>query len=513
MNTHTNVVQLFYKAVNQYPTHTAIVSGNERISYTELYRQVQVAAKALSEAGLRRGDRVLVFVPMGIPLYRTVLALFHIGATAVFLDEWVSRSRLEVCCRMADCRGFVGVFKARLYAWFSPSLRRVPIRLGTSLPRTSNDTSIPMAMVDPDEVALITFTTGSTGIPKAAKRTHRFLHAQFQALIDTLSPQAWEVDVTILPIVLLLNLGVGATSVIVPYKAGKTSSRDIPNLWRQLARHAVSRITASPYFVTLLAEYALETGHTLPGLKRIVTGGAPVFPDEAKQYRQAFPATDQEIVYGSTEAEPISSVTTEALIAAGRLTGGLLVGEVYRGCEVRLIPIRDEVISCDNEEAFEALTVAQGEIGEIVVAGDHVLNAYFNNEVALRRNKIFIGEKCWHRTGDSGYIGMDGRLYLTGRCSALIYFEGSMLSPFICEYWMRSVPGVRCGTLIQTDGRLVAAIETLPRADQKSIARALYRLDLPAFRIQWMPQIPRDPRHRSKIDYELLRQQLGESSG
>src|SRR5690606_28196228 len=100
--------------------------------------------------------------------------------------------------------------------------------------------------------------------------------------------------------------------------------------------HGVSRITASPYFVTLLAEYALKTGSQLPNLKRIVTGGAPVFPDEALQYREAFPATEQEIVYGSTEAEPISSVTTETLIAAGQLTEGLLVGEVYPGAEVRL---------------------------------------------------------------------------------------------------------------------------------------------------------------------------------
>src|SRR5690606_13466254 len=272
------------------PTHTAIISGKERVSYTELHQQVQAAARALSDAGLRRGDRVLVFVPMGVPLYRTVLALFHIGATAVFLDEWVSRSRLEVCCRMADCRGFVGVFKARVYAWFLPALRRVPIWLGTSLPRTSKDNPVPMAPVDPDEVALITFTTGSTGTPKAAKRTHHFLHAQFRALIDTLSPKAGEVDVTILPIVLLLNLGVGATSVIVPYKAGKTGSRNIPNIWNQLTRHGVSRITASPYFVTLLADYALKTDSKLPSLRRVITGGAPVFPDEAQQYRKAFPA-------------------------------------------------------------------------------------------------------------------------------------------------------------------------------------------------------------------------------
>lgn len=500
----TNIVQLFYQAVARYPTHTAIVEGGKRISYDELHGQVQATAQALRKAGLRRGDRVLVFVPMGMALYRAVLALFHIGATAVFVDEWVNRSRLELCCNMADCRGFIGVLKARLYAWFSPALRNVPIRRGTSLPRQRVGEAIPVVAVAPDEVALITFTTGSTGTPKAAKRTHGFLHAQFQALLETLSPQPGEVDLTVLPIVLLLNLGVGATSVIVPYKPGKTGNRTAPQIWKQLNHQSVNRITASPYFVNLLAELAIKTGETLPSLKRIVTGGAPVFPDEAQRYLRAFPDTAVEVVYGSTEAEPISSVTAETLIAAGAPTSGLLVGNIYRNADVSIIPIKEEDIQCDAA-AFKQLVLPNGKIGEIVVTGPHVLTAYFNNEEALRRNKIFVDGRCWHRTGDSGYIGSDGQLYLTGRCSALIWWAGKLISPFICEYWMRTIPGVRCGTVIQAaGGRLVAVVETVRNADKKRIANALYQFDLPEFRIYWMPQIPRDPRHHSKLDYDKL---------
>ncbi len=500
-----NIVQLFYQAVARYPTHTAIVEGSKHVSYDELHEQVQATAFALQKAGLRRGDRVLVFVPMGMALYRTVLALFHIGATAVFVDEWVNRSRLELCCSMADCRGFIGVLKARLYAWFSPALRNVPIRRGTSLPRRRAGKAVPLADVAPEEVALITFTTGSTGTPKAAKRTHGFLHAQFHALLETLSPQPGEVDVTVLPIVLLLNLGVGATSVIVPYKPGKTGNRTAPKIWRQLNNQSVSRITASPYFVNSLAGFAVKTGEKLPSLKRIVTGGAPVFPDEAQRYLQAFPDTAVEVVYGSTEVEPISSVTAETLIAAGAPTKGLLVGNRYRHADVSIIPIKEEEIQCGDAAAFKQLALANGEVGEIVVAGPHVLTAYFNNEAALRRNKIFVDGRCWHRTGDSGYIGPDGQLYLTGRCSALIWWEGTLISPFICEYWIRTIPDVRCGTLIQAANGLVAVVETAPNADRKQVANKLRQMGLPEFRIHWVPQIPRDPRHHSKLDYDALK--------
>lgn len=500
----TNIVQLFYQAAARYPTHTAIVEGSKHLSYEELDEQVRATARALRKAGLRRGDRVLVFVPMGIALYRTVLALLHIGATAVFVDEWVNRSRLELCCRMADCRGFIGVLKARLYAWFSPALRNVPIRLGTSLHRQRAGEGIPIATVVPEEVALITFTTGSTGTPKAAKRTHGFLHAQFQALLESLSPQPGDVDVTVLPIVLLLNLGVGATSVIVTYKPGKTGDRSIPKIWKQLTRQSVSRITASPYFVNLLAEFAIKTGKKLPSLKRIVTGGAPVFPDEAHRYQRAFPGATAEIVYGSTEVEPISSVTAETLVNAGVPIKGLLVGDIYRDADVFIIPIKEADIHCDAA-AFRQLALADGEVGEIIVAGPHVLTAYFNNEAALRRNKIFVDGRCWHRTGDSGYVGPNGQLYLTGRCNALIWWEDKLISSFICEYWIRTIPGVRFGTLIQTADGLVAVVETARNADRKQVANALRQLDLPEFRIHWMPQIPRDPRHHSKIDYDTLK--------
>ncbi len=500
----TNIAQLFHRAAATYPERTAIIAGRRQVTYRQLRQQVLATAEKLQAAGLGHGDRVLVFVPMGIALYRTVLALFHIGATAVFLDEWVNRSRLESCCTLADCRGFIGVFKARMYAWFSPALRKIPIRMGTSLSVSRPGISIPVAPTGPDDTALITFTTGSTGTPKAAKRTHHFLHAQFNALVETLSPRPGEVDMTVLPIVLLFNLGVGATSVIVPYKPSKTDISDIPRIWKELDGHAVNRITASPYFVGLLAAHASKTGQGLPQVKKIFTGGAPVFPDEAEAYLHAFPGATIEVIYGSTEAEPISSVDGKTLVAAGAPKEGLLVGHSYRGADVRIIEITDGNIHCQDTRDFDRLVLADGEVGEIVVSGAHVLTAYFNNPEALRRNKIFVGERCWHRTGDSGYFGLDGCLYLTGRSDRLIDVRGKRLSPFICEYRMRVIPGIRCGTFIQVADSLVAVVEADRHTDKEAIIAALRQLDIPYDRVHWLSQIPRDPRHHSKIDYELL---------
>ena len=71
----------------------------------------------------------MIFVPMSIDLYRIVLAIFSMGATAVFLDEWVNKNRLEICCQLADCNGFIGTSKARLSGYFLQELRKIPIKL------------------------------------------------------------------------------------------------------------------------------------------------------------------------------------------------------------------------------------------------------------------------------------------------------------------------------------------------------------------------------------------------
>ncbi len=85
-----NITSLFLKAANQHPDAVAIIEGVNNITYGQLEMQVKNYAAYLLKKGIKPGDRILVFVPMGINLYKTVLAVCHIGAVAVFLDEWVS---------------------------------------------------------------------------------------------------------------------------------------------------------------------------------------------------------------------------------------------------------------------------------------------------------------------------------------------------------------------------------------------------------------------------------------
>lgn len=505
MSSYFNITHLFFESAKRYPQHIAIIEKGKTITFSELAREVNETSAYLQEKGIKKGDRVLVFVPMSIDLYRTVLALFNMGSTAVFLDEWVSKKRMEECCKVAACSAFIGIFKARAFAWFSSELRKIPIKLGTGythhLPynikgeTTKNDT------------ALITFTTGSTGTPKAAKRTHGFLEEQFKALREKIDPQPSDVDMPVLPIVLLINLGAGCTSVIAEFKASKPGSMNAGKIITQINKHQVSRMVASPFFIKQLAGYALSTRQSLPSLKKIFTGGAPVFPNEAALYHQAFPGSKIEIVFGSTEAEPISFIGVEELMKEKEflLTKGLNVGFPYKKLKLKIIRIKDDPISCETEDELKQLEVPTGNIGEIIVSGSHVLREYFNNETALKRNKIFVQDDCWHRTGDSGYVDETGAIYLTGRCNTLIYEKGKIIAPFIYENYFQSIEGVEIATIVKKDRKLIAVIEANKNADKKMISEQINHAVQLVDEIKFLNKIPRDPRHNSKIDYSRLK--------
>lgn len=502
-----NISDLFFNAAKKHQGKTAIIHKKKKISFSELAEQVKETSNYFRSKDIARGDRVLILIPMNIDLYRIVLALFNIGATAVFIDEWAGRKRLETCCEIAQCKAMVGGFKMKILTLFSAELRKIPIRLAVKSIKPTTALKNETRTTNKDDTALITFTTGSTGTPKAAKRTHQFLYYQFKALVEKLQPKHDDIDMPSLPIVLLINLATGATSVIADFKASKPGSLNPEKIIQQIKEHSVNRMIASPFFIKEISKYINTNKISLPGMQKIFTGGAAVFPNEADIYVKAFPAATIEIVYGSTEAEPISSVNATRLLHEKNniQACGLMAGKPDSNIEVRIIKLTDENIKVSSEEELDDITVQPGNIGEIIVKGNHVLREYFNNNEALRRNKIFINNTCWHRTGDSGMLDETGILYLTGRCNILIKYNGKIISPFIYENFFQTINGVEMGAVIMRNEKPAAIIELKERSKKSSVRNTIHEYDDLIKEIFFTKKIPRDPRHNSKINYDLLK--------
>ena len=522
MTTGFNIVSHFHAAAGRVPHRLAIADVNGEITFRDLQRAVIQQVTQFEKQGLQPGDRVLVFVPMGIDLYIHVLALFHMGCTAVFLDEWVNIKRLQLCCKIANCKGFIGTPMARFIGRFIPELRAIPvwikgkINIAETSSRTSSHTIAqntaspsqfycsPVVINPNTETALITFTTGSTGIPKAAKRTHAFLDAQFSALKDTLNAHDALIDMPALPIVLLINLGLGIPSIVPNWKPSKPHKIKPKNIIAQWEKYGVNRLIASPYFVESMAISQIKHPHPYRGIQQIFSGGAPVFPDSAALWCNAFPDSQIQVVFGSTEAEPIAKIDAKTLQNCHlQSEHGLCVGDISPWTEVLILPISDEAMVAQSDEDMHLMALKELQVGEIVVRGEHVLREYFNNPEALLKNKIFYQNQCWHRTGDAGFIGTDKKLYLLGRTQQIFHHEGQAVYPFLEEYKIKQIEGVSMGTLLKINDKVIYFIELKDPKFQPSVD-LFVRCNSP--KPDWVvyKPLPRDKRHHTKIDYDRL---------
>ena len=401
---------------------------------------------------------------MSRELYVVLLALFRLRAVAMFLDPSAGRDHIERCCALQPPRALIAGPKAHLLRLVSPALRSIPtaIALGRFVPFArswSRSTACaPMTALPatgPDDPALLTFTSGSTGQPKAAVRTHAFLLAQHARLVESLDYVAGEIDLATLPVFVLANLGSGVASVIPDGDLRRPGAIDPVPVLAQIRRHGVSRSTASPAFFERLARHCAAEETTLPTLRKLFTGGAPVFPRLLDQLHRMAPAARIEAVYGSTEAEPIAHLARDEMsaadLAAMRSGRGLLAGKPIAKIELRILRAQQGPIGPHSREQFEAECRPANEPGEIVVTGDHVLKGYLHGR-GDEETKFRVGDRIWHRTGDAGCLDEPGGVGLLGRSSATIADARGTLHPFAAECVAYDDPRVRRAALVAQAG-------------------------------------------------------------
>ncbi|MCH2378035.1 MAG: AMP-binding protein [Pedosphaera sp.] len=511
---------------------------HQRTSFREFAEGVERVAGGLHSLGLSKGDCVLLFLPMSVALYTAMAGLQRIGAVPVFLDSWARRDELDVSAQVVNAKAMISFEIAFELAADSPTLKALTTRIVFG-PVTGEYTArlekliqhpdpAPIEPVAQEDTALITFTTGSSGTPKGANRTHRFLAAQHKALDEFLPYTENDVDLPAFPIFSLNNIAAGVSTVIPAIDVGTPADHDNSLLLAQMNACQVTCTTLSPWLLNSIAAECHEHGHQLTGLRRAATGGAPISRDNLADFKSIAPHAEVWVLYGSTEVEPIAHIEAQEMFAlpsrsaedAEWVEDGVNVGHPVSVLRIKFLQIHPGPIEVQTESDWASLEVGTGEVGELIVAGEHVCRDYYNNPEAFCRAKIRDTDgTIWHRTGDLARLDDNGFLWMVGRVHNTIQRDGQYVFPIRAEMVLQKLPFVRQAAYLGLpDTKLkertvcVVALNTVERPQQRTeIERIMKKHDLPVDELHIVDEIPMDPRHHSKVEYDTLRQQLDDT--
>ena len=452
------------RSARLYPDATALIFLNCRITYRELKEEVDRFATVLAGFGVTKGSRVAIQLPN---LPQTVIAFYatlSLGAQAVMTNPLYVEREIEHQWRDAGCT--VAVVADFLFARRIDGMRAklpvehyviasipeylkfplnllAPLKLRRAKPplmaSVAESASVhrmrklmqattpapPAVAIDLDEVAVLQYTGGTTGLSKGAMLTHRNLSCNVQQVA------AWFVDakpgaevmlgclpffhVFGLTVAMMFSISIGAAVVLMP------DPRDVKQMVSNIAKHRVTLFPGVPAMFNGINHASGLSGLDLTSVRSCFSGSAPL-PREVLQRFEAL--TGSKIVegYGLTEASPVTH--------ANPLNGQRKIGSIG-------VPLPDTDMKVVSLE--DGTPVAEGEAGELLIKGPQVMAGYWRQPEETQATL----DEGWLRTGDLATVDADGYCFIVGRRKDLIIVSGYNVHPDEVDAVLMAHPDVR----------------------------------------------------------------------
>jgi long-chain acyl-CoA synthetase len=443
---NVNFADILRDTAQRHGERPALVDGDRRLTWSELDQAVDRTAQGLAAAGLVPGYRVLLLVANSIEFVTSYLGILRAGLVAVPLNTGLTEAEVATVAEHSGAR--LAVAGAGLADRFEGIPTVAPDELVGDAPL--------LPSIDPETLAVLLYTSGTSGDPRAAMLTHRALIANVRNLgelgEDRMGPD--DVVLGVLPMfhafglnaVLGWAVAAGATLVV--------EERFDPDETLGLIRgQGVTRLPlAPPALHALLARPDLRDA--LQTVKVVLTGASTLDPSLAARFEEATGLHVHQ-GYGLTEASP--GVTTTLGETAPKPGS---VGRPLPNVEIRIADEQGEDMEGDDP-------------GEILIRGANLFSGYWPDGVDGP------DEDGWYRTGDVGFLDADGDLFLVDRLRELIIVSGFNVFPSEVEEVLVGAPGVREAAVIgvpseETGEAVKAFVVPLPDASVDAAAVRAY---------------------------------------
>ncbi len=408
----------------QFAERTAIVGGDERWSYAELWQRAETAAAGFLALGLQPGDRVIVQLGNIASFYSVVFGLFRAGLVPVYalpahriveLSHFAAKSQAAAYVAAQDLDGFDYRPLARELQAQAPGLRHVVI-VGDDAAEfhalhrfTPDATRLPAQDPDPQSVAFLQISGGSTGLSKLIPRTHDDYIYSFRASNELCGIRADTRYLIALPAA--HNFPMSSPGAMGVLYAGGTvvlsRSTSPDTAFALIAREGVTDLGLVPPLALLWAQAAEKTPHDLSSLRVVQVGGAKLTTEAARRVVAGLKCRLQQ-VFGMAEG----------LVNYTRLDDDEATVLNTQG---RPISPDDEVLVVDDQ----GQPVPDGQPGYLLTRGPYTIRQYHNDDSANARSFTDDG---FYRTGDIVVRSAGGYLTVQGRANDHINRAGEKIS-------------------------------------------------------------------------------------
>jgi fatty-acyl-CoA synthase len=475
----------------------------DRVEWQQLHDEARCMAAALQARGVEPGSHVAVIGPTSRALVTALQAIWLAGGAVVALplpmrlgsiEEFVDQTLRRI--ERADAT--VVIIDPELAPFLDPPPERATVvrldELWAEGARRSADDLLRPAD-DPDRLAILQFTSGSTSDPKGVMLPDRCILANIDAIAEGIGITSEDRAVSWLPLYHDMGLiGLLMTPMLAGFELVLGAPTDFlgkPGSWLEWISEYRGTITAGPNFSYALAARALrrQSGLDLSSWRLALNGAEPVDPGAVEAFCAAaaphgFDPKAAFSVFGMAEATlavtfPDPGVGLEVdIVDRDALEHGRYAAPAPGGGDTTRLavlgrPLRGFEVSIRDPDTGDPL--GEREIGELTIRGPSVTPGYYANPAATEA----AFRDGWFRTGDLAYL-LDGRLVVCGRLKDMIIVGGRNLFPEDIERAAGTVDGVRAGNVIafgsdRRRGResIIVVAETRADEDTKPVRDAV----------------------------------------
>jgi len=446
----------------------ALVDGptGDETSYRQLVAQVDALAGSLAARGLAVGDRVGILCP-NVPAFATVFhGVLRAGGTATTINSLYTVGEIAKQLRSADAGWLFTVSPLYPQALEAATAVGIPAERLVVIDGAEGHPSLrdllfdraapPEVSLDPaTHLAVLPYSSGTTGHPKGVMLTHRNLVANVLQCREIIPLGRDDRALAVLPFFHIYGM-----SVLLDYALLKRASLvtmpkfDLAEFLRTVSEHACTWIFIAPPIAVALAKHPLVDDFDLSGVDVIFSGAAPLDRSLADAVAARVGCTVCQ-GYGMTETSPVTHVIPVGRTDIDRSSIGLAVPNT----ECRVV---DPETGLDVEVPADGAPSAPG---ELLIRGPQVMSGYLNDEESTAHT---LEPDGWLHTGDIATVDASGVYAIVDRLKELIKYKGYQVAPAVLEAVLLSHPDVVDAAVIgveDDDGQEVPKAYVVRRED------------------------------------------------